>query len=561
MRLLPLVLCLTLACASSAPRPGPASTGADGQGFSEGAKAAAASIRPEALAGHIRFLADDLLTGRDPGTPGFEIAARYVASEMQAMGLKPAGDNGTYFQRVPLVGSKLQRGSLELVGGPGAPVKLEQGQNLALAPSFAAAKVDLTAEMVFVGYGLNVPDYGYDDFAGAEVKGKVVVLFSGTPQADRPDFFPPLPSTVHGQVERKIRELMRRGAAGVLFVWPPAKEAVTPFRYIVAHFAFEEMQLQDMPPFVPGGIISTSAFEGLLRQAGRTETVSTLVEAAARGRPRPFDLGVRAHFRIESTLRHLTSENVLGLLPGDPASPSGKEMVVYGAHLDHMGIGAPVNGDSIYNGASDDAAGVGSVLETARAFTRMGHPPRRGILLVFVTAEERGLLGSEWFARHPTVPLKDIVADIDVDAAYPVHPLKDVVALGTDESNLSADVARAAAAMSLQVSPDPQPEEAYFVRSDNFNFVRKGIPAAQVLNGMAGLTPEQQKAEKEWWRKRYHQPQDEYEPQRDWGPFAQLTRFSFLLGVSIAERPDRPSWNAGSWFRRFPEPPHPGEPD
>src|SRR5262249_19238618 len=158
---------------------------------------------PEALAGHIRFLADDLLTGRDPGTPGFEIAARYVASEMQAMGLQPAGDNGTYFQRVPLVGAKLQSGSLELVGGSGAPVKLVQGQNLALAPHFKAARVDLTAELVFVGYALSVPECRYDDFVGVEVKGKVAVLFSGTPHADRPDFFPPLPSAVHGQVERK----------------------------------------------------------------------------------------------------------------------------------------------------------------------------------------------------------------------------------------------------------------------------------------------------------------------------------------------------------------------
>src|SRR5262249_34642397 len=280
--------------------------------------------------------------------------------------------------------------------------RLEAGENYALAPNFAAAKVELTAETVFVGYGLSVPEYGYDDFAGVEVKGKVAVLFAGAPHSDRPDFFPSLASAVHGQVERKVRELMRRGARGVIFVWQPAKEEMTPFRYIAANLAFEQMQLEDSPPFVPGGIISTSAFEGMLRQAGRKETVSALVEAAARGTPHPFDLGVRAHFRIESTLRHLASANVVGLLPGDPASPTCKEMVVYGAHMDHMGIGAPVNGDSIYNGASDDAAGVGSVLETARAFTRIGHPPRRGILLVFVTAEERGLRGSEWVARRST---------------------------------------------------------------------------------------------------------------------------------------------------------------
>jgi len=252
---------------------------------------------------------------------------------------------------------------------------------------------------------------------------------------------------------------------------------------------------------------------------------------------------------------------VVGLLPADPASPTAKEMVVYGAHLDHMGIGKPVNGDRIYNGASDDAAGVASLLETARAFTRLGQPPRRGILFLFVTSEERGLLGSEWFARHPTVPLPNLVADIDVDGAYPVHPLKDVVALGTDESTLGADVAQAAGALGLRVSPDPQPEEAYFVRSDNFNFVKKGIPAAQIFHGMAGLTPEQAAAEREFWRKRYHRPQDDFEADRDWEPFAQLTRFNFLLGVSIAQAPARPTWNPNSWFRRFPEPKRAGEPE
>lgn len=560
MRLTPaLLLCLTAACATSSPRP--AAPLANGQGFSDAARAAAASIRPEAIASHIRFLADDLLAGREPGTPGYALAARYVASQLQALGLRPAGEAGTYFQKVPLVGAKLLSGTVELSGGPGAPVRLVPGQNLAVFPDSDSGQVDLTAELVFAGYGLSVPEYGYDDLAGIDVRGKVAVVLAGAPRSDRPDFFPPLPSAVHGDSERVVRGLMRRGVRGVVMVWTPEREAIAPFTRMVEHFAFERMRLEDSPPFVPGAMISTEAFDGLLRQAGRQETVAGLVEASNQGRPRGFDLGMQARLRIESRVRRLTSENVIGLLAGDAASPSGKEMVVYGAHLDHMGVGKPVNGDSIYNGASDDAAGVGSILETARAFTRLGQAPRRGILFLFVTAEERGLLGSEWFARHPTVPLKDIVADVDVDAAYPVHPLKDVVALGTDESSLGRDVARAAGALGLEVSPDPEPEEAYFVRSDNFNFVKKGIPAAQVFHGLAGLSPEQRKAEKEFWRGRYHRPQDEYEPERDWEPFAQLTRFNFLLGVSIAETAGRPAWNAGSWFRRFPEPSRPGEPD
>ena len=552
-------VCLTLACATSAPHS--AAPAVDANGFTDAEKSAAANIRPEAIASHIRFLADDLLAGRDPGTPGFDVAARYVASELQALGLKPAGESGTYFQKVPFVRATPLSGSVEFTGGTGAPVRLVPMENVFLATDVDTGVTDVSAEAVFVGYGIAVPEYNYDDFAQVDVRDKIVVAFSGAPRSERPDFFPSLASAVHGQTERVARELMRRGAKGVIAVWPPVKEAITPFKLLAGYFGFDAMRLEDSPPLLPGAMIDSAAFQALLKQAGRKETVAELVEASAQGKPRGFSLGLRARIRRESKIRRITSENVVALLPGDPASPTGKEMVVYGAHLDHMGIGKPVNGDNIYNGASDDAAGVASILETARAFTRLGQPLRRGILFLFVTAEERGLLGSEWFARHPTVPLQDVVADIDVDGAYPIFPLKDVVALGTDESSLGANVARAAAAVGIQVSPDPEPEEAYFVRSDNFNFVKKGIPAAQTFNGVAGLSPEQLAAYKDFWRRRYHQPQDNFEPDRDWGPFVQLTRFNFLLGVSVAQSPTRPSWNANSWFRRFPERKRDGEPD
>jgi len=548
---------LTLACVTSRPT----TPAVDANGFSDGAKSAAAAIRPEPLASHIRFLADDLLGGRDPGTPGYDVAARYVASQLQAIGLRPAGEAGTYFQRVPFVRATPLSGALEFSGGQGAPVKFVQGENMILLTDLDQGLTDVSGEVVFAGYALSVPEYGYDDFAQVDVRDKIVLALYGAPRSDRPDFFPSLASAVHGQSERVARDLMRRGARAVIGVWPPAKEAITPFKLLAGYYGFDAMRLEDEPPLLPAGLISGATFEALLKQAGRTETMASLVEASAQGKPRGFALGIRCRLHRESKIRRVTSDNVVGVVPGDPASPTGNELVVYGAHLDHMGIGKPVNGDKIYNGASDDAAGVASLLETARAFTRLGQPPRRAILFLFVTAEERGLLGSEWFARHPTVPLKDIVADIDVDGAYPVHPLRDVVALGTDESSLGADAARAAGALGLQISPDPEPDESYFIRSDNFNFVKKGIPAAQTFNGLAGLNPEQVAAERNFWRKRYHQPQDEFEPDRDWEPFAQLTRFNFLLGVSIAQAPARPTWNANSWFRRFPEPKRPGEPD
>jgi hypothetical protein len=559
MRFPLLLVCLTLACATSAPRP--TTPAVDANGFSDPAKSAAAGIRPEAIASHIRFLADDLLAGRDPGTHGYDVAARYVASELQAIGVKPAGESGTYFQKVPFVRGTQVSSSVEFTGGTGVPVRLVPMENLFVATDVDHGVTDVSGEAVFAGYALAVPEYGYDDFAQVDVRDKIVVAFHGTPQSDRPNFFPSLPAAVHGQTERVARELMRRGARGLIWVWPPAREALTPFKLLAGYYGFDAMRLEDSPPLLPAAMIDTAGFEALLKQAGRPETMAQLLEASAQGKPRGFPLGLRARIRRESKIRRVTSENVVGLIPGDPASPTGKEMVVYGAHLDHMGIGKPVNGDSIYNGASDDAAGVASILETARAFTQLGQAPRRGILFLFVTAEERGLLGSEWFARHPTVRLENIVADIDVDGAYPIFPLKDVVALGTDESSLGANASRAAAALGLQLSPDPEPGEAYFVRSDNFNFVKKGIPAAQTFNGVGGLTPEQLVAFRDFWRKRYHQPQDNFEPDRDWGPFAQLTRFNFLLGVSIADTPSRPTWNQGSWFRRFPEPKRAGEPE
>jgi hypothetical protein len=476
------------------------------------------------------------------------------------MGVRPAGEGGTYFQKVPLVRGTAVSGSVEISGGTGAPVALVRGENMIVFTDLDQGRTDVSGELVFAGYGMSVPEYKYDDLSAVDLRNKIVVVFFGAPRSDRPDFFPSLASAVHGQSERKARELMRRGARAVIAVWPPSKEALTPFKILGGHYGFDAMRLADSPPLLPAAMIDTAAFQAILQQAGRTETVEALVSAADQGKPLTFALGLSGRIRSESTLRRTTSENVVGLLPADPASPTAKEMVVYGAHLDHMGVGKPVNGDSIYNGASDDAAGVASLLEIARAFTRLG-PLRRGVLFLFVTAEERGLLGSRWFASHPTVPLQDIVADIDVDGAYPIHPLKDVVALGTDQSSLGADVARAAGELGLQISPDPEPEQGYFVRSDNFSLVKKGIPAAQTFNGNLGLTPAQVAAEQKFWRGRYHQPQDGYEPDRDWEPFAQLTRFNFLLGVSIAQAPARPTWNPNSWFRRFPEPPRAGEPD
>ncbi len=264
-----LALGVTLACASSTPRPTPPAS--EAQGTSDAAAmAAAASIRPEAIAAHIRFLADDLLAGRFPGTPGYDVAARYVASELQALGLEPAGENGTYFQKVPLVAAKLEGGSLEFSGGSGAAIAPTIGEDLLLAKDLDTGRTDVNGEVVFAGYGLSVPEYGYDDFAQVDVRNKIVVVLAGAPLSDRPDFFPSLASAVHGQSERVERDLMRRGARAAIGVWTPAREALTPFRHFAKYFGFESMRLEDSPPLLPAAVISGATFDALLKKAGRS---------------------------------------------------------------------------------------------------------------------------------------------------------------------------------------------------------------------------------------------------------------------------------------------------
>ena len=386
--------------------------------FGPGARAAAEAIRPEALAAHIRFLADDLLEGREPGTRGFELGSHYVASQLQELGLVPAGDKGTFLQPVEILGHQLKSSSLSFEGGSGPPLRMIADED------FVAGKEDsdVSAEMVFVGYGLDVPEFHYDDFAGVDLHGKVVVFFFQAPHTERPDFFPPLASALFGDTDRKLADLKRRGASALVGVVTPELAKIFPWPALVTNFHFETMMLPDSKARIPGAVIEMAGLDRLLKKAGRRETAAELVETAGHQASRSFSFGgVKAKLRVAVTERKVVSENVVAYVPSDPSSATKDEMIVYGAHLDHMGIGDPVKGDRIYNGASDDAAGCSSLLETARAFVQLAHtqPLRRKILFTFVTGEERGLLGSQWFAEHPTVPITDIVADIDVGRGVP----------------------------------------------------------------------------------------------------------------------------------------------
>ena len=545
--LLPLLLALAALPALAAPAPqGP-------DVIAAGSSDAAASIRPEAISAHIRVLADDLLEGRAAGERGFDLAAAYVASQLQGMGLEPAGDEGGWFQAMTLRGGRVRASRLE-VGTPGGEaVALTSGRDYLARASLAEGVADLTAPAVYVGYGIVAPEYRWDDLAGVDLKGKWAVVLVGAPLGTTPDFFPPLPSAVYGSPRRKLEALQARGVAGVLWVQTPAREAVFPFATMAANaqrgvMALVENGAVPARESIPQAGLSMPGADALLAAAGRTERLSSLLAAAERREHTPFALGTQVHLRSEATLRTLRTANVVGLWRAAPGSPAAGERVVYTAHLDHLGIGAPENGDTIYNGASDNAAGVANVLEIARAYTRLPQRPRRGILFVLVSGEEEGLLGSEWFVAHPPVRREALVADVNADSGLPVFTPREMVAIGSEESTLRDDAERAATALGLRLGSDPEPRQASAVRSDQYSFLRAGIPGTATRVGPGGAS-DRERAEADAFRKaHYHRAADHWEPDRDYGPATVLARFQFLLGLSAAERPERPALLPGSFF-------------
>jgi len=548
-RLLLLVGCATSSALASTPG------GADA--IAAGAADAGAGIRPEAVSAHIRFLADDLLEGRAPGERGFELAAAYVASQLQGMGLEPAGTNGSWFQPVTFRGARVREARLE-VGTPGGEAKaLVRERDYVARAQMGTGTSDVTAPVVYVGHGIVAPEYQWDDLSGVDLKGKWALVLVGAPLGTTPDFFPPIPSAVYGSTRSKLERLIARGVAGVLFVQTPAREQIVSFTQAVSHAERGSMSMVEegrvpVREQLPQATLSIPGADALLAAAGRNERVATLVSAAERREHPHFELGAPVRLRTDAAMRTVHTANVLGLWRGTPGSPAAGETVVYTAHLDHLGIGKPEAGDAIYNGASDNAAGVANVLEIARAFTRLVQRPRRAVLFAFVTGEEEGLLGSEWLVAHPPVPRDALVADVNCDSGLPVFMFHEVFALGADQSTLQQDAERAAEALGLTLGPDPDPKQASAVRSDQYSFLRLGIPAAATKAGLKGASEQDRAAAAAYTKAHYHRAADHWEPDRDHGPAAAMARFQFLFGLSAAQRTDRPRLLPGSFFQPRP---------
>ncbi len=491
---------------------------------------------------HIRFLADDKLEGRDTGSAGHRQAAEYIAAGFKRAGLKPAGTKG-YLQPVQFVTRRVQEDqcSLALVRN-GKVESIVLGEEATFNMRIAHAP-RVEAPLVFVGYGLSVPEAKHDDFAGLDLKGKVVVLLTGGP----PQISGPLKA--HYQSTRGAA-LKRAGVIGVISIQNPRGQDIPWERSKLARFrttmALADAELRGGSDQQLAATMNPAHAEKLF--AGSGHTFAEIMALADKGEPLPrfaLSASVRAQVKYES--KQLESQNVVGLLPGtDPKLKN--EYVVLSAHLDHIGTGQPIKGDGIYNGAMDNASGIATLLESAQALQQARL--KRSVLFVAVTAEENGLLGSKYFVAHPTVPAQALVANINIDMFLPLFPLHSLIAQGLEESNLAADLQAVGQELGLQILSDPEPERNAFTRSDQYSFIQRGVPAASLKVGFTKGSPEHEII-KRWRTERYHAPSDDLHQPVDFQAAADFNRAYLRIVTAIANRSERPRWNSDSFFRRF----------
>ena len=506
----------------------------------------AAPISPAAAQwwADISAIASDANEGRMTGSPGYDRAAAYVISRFQALGLKPLGVDG-YKQPVGFEQQAVDQSAstAALVDAAGAAESLKVGEDLLISGRGGPAPTVMGAPLVFIGYGLHLPKQGHDDFAGVDLKGKIAVVISGGP-ADIPG-----PVKASNRSERN-KFLARAGAVGVIALTSP-KQVEIPWARQKLLAPQPAMYLADRSLRETSDGFFSASFdpeqsERLFKGSGHTfAEVAALADAS--GAVPTFPLALRLKATVTAARQSVASPNLVAVLPGaDPKLTS--EYVVVSAHLDHLGVGAPINGDRIYNGAMDDASGVASVLDIAKRLSSAAKPPRRSVIFLIVTAEEKGLLGSSYFASRPTVPKAAIVADFNFDMPLPLWPLRTVLAQGDHESTLGADANAVAAAQGLSLVPDPLPDRNSFTRTDQYSFVRKGVPALAFKFGFAKDTPEY-KIEHDWRAARYHAPSDDLDqPGVMKEEAVKLDAYVAALAQRVADEDARPEWLPTSVF-------------
>ncbi|WP_397472238.1 M28 family metallopeptidase [Rheinheimera sp.] len=520
-----------------------------------------AAVQPaasaKAIEAHMQFLASDELAGRETGSKEHEIASLYIATQLQALGLLPAGENGSYFQRVPLRKARLAQDSARFtLHVDGKDTELSYPKAFFTGPSMQYPQTDVTAPLVFAGYGLVSKEFALDDYAGLDVKGKIVVLLAG-----RPDSLPSEEAAHLNSLKTKLAA--ERGAVGIITIHTPKQEKTRPYATSLLYLNAPSMEwlqadgtpADSYPDLKAGAYVHPDAAAALFTKAEHS-LADIFTQLDNKQNPVGFELGVTASLSRRSTHEPISSPNVIAMLPGsDPVLKD--EYVVITAHSDHIGLANDLRtDDKINNGAMDNAAGVSILLETARLFAALPQAPKRSILFVVVTGEEKGLLGADYFANNPTKPIDKLVANVNLDMPVLLYPFADMVAFGANHSSLGKVVERAAAKEAIALSPDPMPEQAIFTRSDHYTLVKKGVPAVFLMTGFKSQDPAQDggKIWGSFFAKHYHKPSDDIPSLiKDYGAIrydagAVFANINYNIALDIANTEQRPYWLKQSFF-------------
>jgi Zn-dependent M28 family amino/carboxypeptidase len=507
------------------------------------------TITPEHIRWHVRYLSHDLLEGRGTGQRGGDIAAEYIATQFAEYGLKPAGDHGTYMQKVPLVGiTTLPETQFSVVPKQGETMNLKPLDEYVAYDQTQQPESDVDAEIVFVGYGIEAPEYGWDDYKGLDVHGKVLLMLVNEPPSDDAKFFKGKALTYYGRWTYKYEEAARKGAVGVILVHQ-TQMASYPWEVVRNSNSGEKSFLKlEGPALKVASWIHLDVATRLASASGMN--LDKMIKDAQTKEFHPVSLGARLKAHMVSKVRSFESNNVLAMLPGSDRNLS-SEAVLYTAHYDHFGFRPDMPGDNIFNGANDNATGCGILLELARAFGAASQKPRRSILFAAVTAEEQGLLGSEYLGKHPPVPAGKITLDLNYDDVKPLGAPEEVQVSGAERTSFYSVVEATAKEFRLAIRQDALPEAGHFYRSDHFSLARVGVPAFSINEGMKykghteawGLEQEH-----EYVEKHYHQPSDEYRPEMDFVGDSAMARFGFALGWEAASLQKRIEWQKGDEF-------------
>jgi Zn-dependent M28 family amino/carboxypeptidase len=520
---------------------------------SESVERALEAIDAQKMQAHIKFLADDLLDGRGIGTRGSEIAIKYIAAQFESMGLMPGGENNTYIQRFPVIGIEADSITPLSFKLGNRQLELKYYEEFIAFPGKQIPEVSVKdAELVFVGYGIEAPEYKWNDYKDTDVTGKILLIMNNDPDNGDPDFFGGKARLYYGRWDYKYEMAARKGAAGAIIIHT-TPSASYPWQVVQTSWSGQQFELpSDIGPRLSVlAWTSEDATRRILKMASRN--LDTLWRAAQRPAFSPIPLGIRVSIAISNKIRNLSTANVLGLLPGsDP--PKKGEVVVYTAHHDHLGIRKAIDGDSIYNGANDNASGVAAILEIAQAFAQLPEKPKRSILFISVAAEESGLLGSQYFAEHPTFKPAKIAADINLDGMNTLGRTRDITIVGFGKTTLDETVKEVAGQQQRVVVPDQFPEYGSFYRSDHFSFAKIGVPAISLDFGVDFIGRPKGWGEKQiedWIDKHYHQPSDEYLPSWDLSGAVEDAQLAFLVGLKIATQNQMPQWMPGDEFEKM----------